>query len=74
MVNNNDNSAELSPGMAPDVNKIVPRPLPIQVNRVVDPAGPDRPWPKRTSAEVIATAERKAQLQEGLKQLNERAF
>lgn len=48
------------------------RQLPVRRTRVVDPAGPDRPRPKRTSAEVKVVAVRKAQLQETLTQLNER--
>ncbi|KAH7918102.1 hypothetical protein BV22DRAFT_1134858 [Leucogyrophana mollusca] len=44
-------------------------PLPQRAKQVTDPAGPDKPRPKRTSAEVAAAAKRKAEYQERLAML-----
>ena len=55
----------------PAAGTIVIRHQPIRQNRVLDPAGPDRPRPIRTSVEVKAAATRKAQLEQELEKLNE---
>ncbi|KAI0003880.1 hypothetical protein BJV74DRAFT_793473, partial [Russula compacta] len=61
MVNNTRKSADVLPEKRPAV-QVVPQPQPIWQTQVVDPAGPDRPQPRRSSAE----------LQEELKELNKR--
>ncbi|KIJ62153.1 hypothetical protein HYDPIDRAFT_30702 [Hydnomerulius pinastri MD-312] len=43
--------------------------LPPRSTRVIDPAGPDKPRPKRTSEEVAEAAQRKADLQKQLEAL-----
>jgi hypothetical protein len=68
-VNHTEKGVEISPEIPPGV---VTRTLPVRLTRVVDPAGPDRPRPKRTSAEVKAANARKAQLRQELRELNER--
>lgn len=55
-----------------DAGKIATRTQPVRANRVIDPAGPDRPRPRRTVVEVKAGNARKAQLQTEIKELNDR--
>jgi len=71
-VNDTGKRVDLLLERRPAVKNVITRPQPVRRTRVVDPAGPDRPRPKRSSVEVKAAAARKAQLQEELKELNER--
>ena len=52
--------------------KVIPprSPLPKSINRVTNPAAPDMPRAKRTSAEVAAAKAKKAQLLQRLDELN----
>lgn len=70
-VNDSEKNIDTPPERPSAVNKTTTQSLPVWLTRVVDPAGPDRPWPKCASAEVKAAAVRKAQLQQELRELNE---
>ena len=69
MVNDTSKSTDILPEMCPAAH-VVTQPQPIQWTWVVDPAGPDRPQIKCSSAEVKAAAAQKLQLQEEVKELN----
>ena len=70
-MNDSEKNIDTPPERPSAVNKTATQSLPVWLTRVVDPASPDRPRPKCTSAEVKAATVRKAQLQQELRELNE---